>query len=518
MQRSTQQHHDTLPLAVPAYLQEALREGRKAEGWRLKNVADQVPPGHRFLLYFRAFERADGNKWEPLTTSKRDALEDIVKTGKQANAILNALKMRHARLFDETCWKRRVTLAAPLFTGSGNPHPVENGFAFLSPYGVPYLAGSGLKGVFRRAAEELALLCDDTHGWTLPLVWALFGFDANSAYLGAASDSEWVRGYDAFVHEVENSPDRVLEQLMKIWMNPRLQKVLEKEFGPENGPLDQPAFLRALRQYQQVRRAVHFQGLLTFFDAVPHPDCQMAVDITNPHHKSYYQGTGQESPHDAEQPVPIFFLVLPPGTTFDLKALPLAQKDALWPLVKDRWQALLDASLGHIAAWLGLGAKTSVGYGVFTLAQQPAQDKLSGRSEEAPPSQREVLKEVEIQKLEEERRRKQEAEEMEQAQRLAAWNALPEDEKILRPLQEKVEAYVRSSEVVRKNIRPDLNRAMNAAVEQASQIKDSNLRQRVAAEMEKMYERVGWADPGEKKEKRQKQEKKRREALEALKK
>lgn len=517
MRRSTHQPQNVLFPAVPAYVQEALREGRKAEEWRFRNVADQVPPGHRFLLYFQAFERADGNKWEPLTTSKRDALEDIVKTGRQADAILRALAMRHDRLFDEACWKRTVKLSAPLVTGTGNPHPVENGFAFLSPYGVPYLAGSGLKGVFRRAAEELALLCDETQGWTLPLVWALFGFDANSAYLGADSSSEWRQGYESFVRTVENASDPVLEKLMRIWITPNLQKALEKLLEPENGPLDQPTFLRALRQYEQVRRAVHFHGLLTFLDAVPHAGCHMAVDITNPHHKSYYQGTGQETPHDAEQPVPVFFLVLKPGTTFDLKALPIAQKDALWPLVEHRWHALLDAALGHISEWLGLGAKTSVGYGVFTLVGQPARHKLSAKEREAPPSQKEVLKEVEAQSLEEERRRRQEAEEMEQVQRLAAWNALPENEKILKPLREKVKAYVQSSEVKRKKIRQDLNRAMNEAVEQAKQIKDVHLRRKVAAEMEKMYERVGWADPGEKKEKRHKQEKKRREALEALK-
>ncbi|MFO1322242.1 MAG: type III-B CRISPR module RAMP protein Cmr6 [Burkholderiales bacterium] len=57
---------------------------------------------------------------------------------------------------------------APFATGLGVEHPVENGFAFLSPYGLPYLAGSGVKGVVRRAAEELL-------GVGHPIVNALFG-------------------------------------------------------------------------------------------------------------------------------------------------------------------------------------------------------------------------------------------------------------------------------------------------------------------------------------------------------
>ena len=35
-------------------------------------------------------------------------------------------------------------------------HPLENGFAFLQPYGLPYLAGSGVKGVLRQTARLLA--------------------------------------------------------------------------------------------------------------------------------------------------------------------------------------------------------------------------------------------------------------------------------------------------------------------------------------------------------------------------
>ncbi len=44
---------------------------------------------------------------------------------------------------------------APFCTGLGNEHPIENGFAFLHPYGLPYLSGSGVKGIIRRAAQEL---------------------------------------------------------------------------------------------------------------------------------------------------------------------------------------------------------------------------------------------------------------------------------------------------------------------------------------------------------------------------
>ena len=62
---------------------------------------------------------------------------------------------------------------APFATGLGNEHPIENGFAFLTPYGLPYLAGSGVKGILRRAMQEL--MDDGDEGFTPDAIDALFG-------------------------------------------------------------------------------------------------------------------------------------------------------------------------------------------------------------------------------------------------------------------------------------------------------------------------------------------------------
>lgn len=65
---------------------------------------------------------------------------------------------------------------APFSTGLGNEHPTENGFAFLHPYGLPYLAGSGVKGVLRAAATELSRgEWGDTRGWNEEAITLLFG-------------------------------------------------------------------------------------------------------------------------------------------------------------------------------------------------------------------------------------------------------------------------------------------------------------------------------------------------------
>jgi CRISPR-associated protein Cmr6 len=48
-----------------------------------------------------------------------------------------------------------LALASPFVTGTGLEHPVENGFAWHHTLGVPYLAGSGVKGLLRAYAEQI---------------------------------------------------------------------------------------------------------------------------------------------------------------------------------------------------------------------------------------------------------------------------------------------------------------------------------------------------------------------------
>jgi CRISPR-associated protein Cmr6 len=56
---------------------------------------------------------------------------------------------------------------SPFATGLGNEHPLENGFSFLNPYGLPYLPGSSVKGIMRAAAGEL--------GWNDTQIELFFG-------------------------------------------------------------------------------------------------------------------------------------------------------------------------------------------------------------------------------------------------------------------------------------------------------------------------------------------------------
>jgi CRISPR-associated protein Cmr6 len=132
----------------------------------------EAAPGHRFLMYLPM--------WKP---------DWSLDKGAKASAARACCPMPTAvgQLRAGVCQRQGVLAAAqgaltiealstaPFATGLGNEHPIENGFAFLTPYGLPYLAGSGLKGVLRRAAQELE--ADRQSGFTKPVIAAVFGVE-----------------------------------------------------------------------------------------------------------------------------------------------------------------------------------------------------------------------------------------------------------------------------------------------------------------------------------------------------
>ena len=70
-----------------------------------------------------------------------------------------------------------VTTTTPLAIGLGGASPLEVGLTLHHTYGVPYLPGSALKGLARRAAQQMGLDFDSSAQKTL------FGDTSSSAYL-----------------------------------------------------------------------------------------------------------------------------------------------------------------------------------------------------------------------------------------------------------------------------------------------------------------------------------------------
>ena len=113
------------------------------------------------------------------------------------------------------------------------------------------------------------------------------------------------------------------------------------------------------------------------------------VEIMTPHQSHYYQGkdvAGSTNPHDSGSPNPISFLTVPPKSQFAFHVLcNNARLEHLAPDLanNDRWKALLTEAFEHAFAWLGFGAKTSVGYGAMNsdAMQQKRQEETKKREQ-----------------------------------------------------------------------------------------------------------------------------------------
>lgn len=340
------------------------------------------PPGHRFLLYFpvwgengddatldwrtkdrvRKFKRSKGQlEFAGWTDIENDQfactiaacqtpmhLEETPRARKPKadpglkpwKPLMQALAARqtHAAQATPNVLTLDASATAPFTTGLGNEHPLENGFAFLNPYGLPYLPGSGIKGVLRQAARELA-----SGEWGDPQGW-----DAEK------------------IHLLERKGQAAIEL-----------SVIDVLFGraAESGDSDP------------------VRGALSFWDALPQiPGDSLAVDIMTPHQSHYYQQKNDRksgsstSPHDSGAPNPISFLTLPPGTGFAFHvACDAAHLERLAPDLAhgQRWQTLLTAAFEHAFAWLGFGAKTAVGYGAMQVNERARSQRAQAQAEAA---------------------------------------------------------------------------------------------------------------------------------------
>ena len=326
--------------AVPAYLGQdfshaspGLRFGMYLPLWGINRRSRELLWSTSDMDY--AVRGQQREEREIKVENKTSALQQACKLIAYDKKIMKALAQRQthtAQAMPDVLTLDAIATAS-FTTGLGNEHPLENGFAFLNPYGLPYLPGSGIKGVLRQATRELASGdWGEQHGWT----------------------------------------EDKIHLLGRIGLS-----MLDVLFGLESddGATD------------------HVRGALSFWDAIPQiPGDSLAVDVMTPHQSHYYQQKNDRksgsstSPHDSGAPNPISFLTLPPGTGFAFHvACDVAHLTRLAPdLAHDqRWRTLLKAAFEHAFEWLGFGAKTAVGYGAMESETQRQRKLEEARRQQA---------------------------------------------------------------------------------------------------------------------------------------
>lgn len=319
--------------AVPAYL-------RKAD-------FSQATPSQRFGSLLAIWtDRADqeaaviahalasrGNRisrlWEKSESGAKQAWDAMTELGTDDIDRMHAWHARQtalAGLADAVTFDAIST--APFATGLGNEHPLENGFAFLEPYGLPYLPGSGVKGVLRAAATELAEgLFGGSDGWTVAAIEALFGRESMDG------DQDHQRGALSFWDVLPQLPDK------------RLQIEV---MTPHQGHYYAPGGT-------QPPQPPHDSGspVPIFFLAVP-PEAKFTFHVQCNH--AFLERIAPE----------------------------LAEGE--------RWKTLLEAAFRHAFEWLGFGAKTSVGYGAMAPDEKAARERAEAERERQEDARREAEK------------------------------------------------------------------------------------------------------------------------------
>jgi CRISPR-associated protein Cmr6 len=232
-----------------------------------------------------------------------------------------------------------LTLSWRLTIGLGSASVYETSITLHHIYGIPYLPGSAIKGVTRSykilcMAEELSHP-DDYYERVALLEKFLEKFDLVKEF------PEWKKVKNFQV----NNPE---DKNKKIKFSEQLYKSLEAKQAE-------------LRIFQLIFGTQERQGCIIFFDSFPE-NFEIKYDIMNPHYGPYYTERGGKPPADYYNPVPIPFLVLENAKfTFYLgvksRLVSAGEKEDLLKIAK-KW--LKEALTNY-----GIGAKTTLGYGIF---------------------------------------------------------------------------------------------------------------------------------------------------------
>lgn len=277
--------------------------------------------GHKGLYFDRFFNRYAPD-WSIDKESKKKWIDTVAGPCGDRNQLKSASRAQESlcHALDGKVEKLRTTWH--FATGLGNPHPVENGFAWHPTLGVPYLTGTAVKGLVR--------------------AWVEAWMDSEGADEKAQNNNRLVILYRWF-----GSEDK----------DPKKRAKLRKEGFEPPSKGDNPDTEA---------------GMFIFFDAIPTAPVTLACDVMTPHYGKWYEQGGEiksvadepaRVPADWHNPVPIPFLVVKNGNfMFCIAPRKQPHTEAERTAIKDELDKVMQA-LTDALQYLGAGSKTATGYG-----------------------------------------------------------------------------------------------------------------------------------------------------------
>jgi len=303
---------------------------------RVKNSSkDRANFGLIFNKWLK-YKEKNGLTKPTVTEDRKDLIEDFNKTCPVAKEVLRRHHLHQAaycRAMSQSGWTTHVIhakLASPFVSGLGMTHPTETGLVLDHTSGMPYIPASSQKGLLR-LAHVIATLQDDDEEW----------LDEETLIRQGVLDEE------------------------KNWLGDQDSDVLFGTGGDSGG------------------RA----GQLVLLDAYPLNKPALIQEIINPHYKDYYEQ--KRGPSEDQAPVPIKFLALRPETEFVFRML---LRPPYQHLDRDKWNHLASLAQKHLTrslTELGMGAKTALGFGRFTILGHREPDIITTWMEEEAQRQKE---------------------------------------------------------------------------------------------------------------------------------
>ncbi len=292
-------------------------------GWKYESSVNFVKnPNLLFSKFIPVNERKDNkDKYLSLVQGEIERLiqEEIPwlsDKSKKLLAILSERRVKLLNLLQNSGFKtssKKLELKWRMIIGLGASHPQETSMTLHHIYGIPYIPGSAVKGVARHS--QIIKLFENT------------------------GVGEWER-----IKKMEEILETDLKKLDKMDENDEIISYAKNHRNE-------------IETFQKVFGTQSKKGEVIFFDAYPAGEIKLKIDIMNPHYGDYY--SGEEAPTDWQNPTPIKFLTVE-NTEFNFI---LASKD----------KNLLDKAEGCLIEALekyGIGAKTSLGYGLFKKIDQ----------------------------------------------------------------------------------------------------------------------------------------------------
>ena len=252
-------------------------------------------------------------KEKPLRAELYRRAREALRPGKPAVETYRSFFTRWKQAMEASDTPRRiVTIQARsrvLLHPSTNASITDGSILLHHTYGVPYLPGSGLKGLAR--------------AWMRQTVDVDKRPESQPGTRSDARDQDIVRALFGKVPRESDPEDSraeagVIEFVDALW-------IPEK---PKDAPVDWSP---------------------------------LAQDVINPHHTDYY--TGNKPPADTNEPQPTHRLTVSPGTRFCVVVEGVAATQDVQPWV----DFAVDELLGPALTNLGFGAWTSSGYGRFEM-------------------------------------------------------------------------------------------------------------------------------------------------------